>query len=517
MRAPFLVCLYLSSYPILCAIEFVIHQRSPLSSLLRAAVLLATFTVAIFTSIATYRLFFHRLGRFPGPILARASKLWHMYQCLDGQNHLVLDGLRDRYGDFVRTGPNEITIFDPEVLWKLDGPGAKTTKSVWYDFLLPDMGVTTIRDKPFHDKRRRVWTKAFSNSALENYESQMVEHAAKLDALISAAATNGDVVNFSQLAYWFSFDVMGLFALSQSFDMLHSERWHYAVSNLRNAMQLLGPLSPVPWLAQIGFYFLRGWWKVRDWHIMTGWCKSQMDNRIRIDDDAQNIAHYLIADSKNRGALEQDHHLLAGESIVAIVAGSDTVAPTLVFMFYELALHPEQADKLHEELQRAESLDSEILKTLPHLNAVINETLRLHPAVPTGGYRDTPSEGMQIGDQWIPGSTTIVAPRYTISRLESCYEQANRFIPERWYSRPELVKDGRSFLPFAQGRYTCLGKTLALAELRKVTALLVAKYHVRFVKGEDRSIVERDMRDQFTAAPGQLRLVFERREAVASS
>ena len=59
-------------------------------------------------------------------------------------------------------GPNEITVFHPEVLAKLDGPGNKTTKSVWYDFLMPDMGLTTIRNKAFHDQRRRVWSLAFS-------------------------------------------------------------------------------------------------------------------------------------------------------------------------------------------------------------------------------------------------------------------------------------------------------------------------------------------------------------------
>lgn len=97
---------------------------------------------------------------------------------------------------------------------------------------------------------------------------------------------------------------------------------------------------------------------------------------------------------------------------------SDTVAPTLVFLFCELALNPSQADKLYDELKDINVHDREVLQKLPHLNALINETLRFHPAVPTGGYRDTPPEGMTIGGRYIPGNTTIVAPRYTISRCE---------------------------------------------------------------------------------------------------
>ena len=53
---------------------------------------------------------------------------------------------------------------------------------------------------------------------------------------------------------------------------------------------------------------------------------------------------------------------------------------------------------------------------MPHLNGVINEVLRLHPAVPTGGFRETPPEGVEIGGQKVPGNTLICAPRWTIGR-----------------------------------------------------------------------------------------------------
>lgn len=88
----------------------------------------------------------------------------------------------------------------------------------------------------------------------------------------------------------------------------------------------------------------------------------------------------------------------------------------MVFLFYELAKHPKQAEKLYEELQGVDIENLNTLESLSHLNALIDETMRLHPAVPTGGYRDTPAEGMKIGECFIPGNTTIVAPRYSIFR-----------------------------------------------------------------------------------------------------
>ena len=61
------------------------------------------------------------------------------------------------------------------------------------------------------------------------------------------------------------------------------------------------------------------------------------------------------------------------------------------------------------------------------------------------------------------------------------------------------------------GRFDCVGKNLALAELRFVTALLAQKYNVGFAQGEDGQGVEGDLMDRFTAAPGRLRLVFTKR------
>ena len=55
---------------------------------------------------------------------------------------------------------------------------------------------------------------------------------------------------------------------------------------------------------------------------------------------------------------------------------------------------------------------------MANLNAFISETLRLHPPVPSSGLRDTPSEGIVIGDQRIPGGTTVLTPNYSLGRRQ---------------------------------------------------------------------------------------------------
>lgn len=100
-----------------------------------------------------------------------------------------------------------------------------------------------------------------------------------------------------------------------------------------------------------------------------------------------------------------------------LTCSSDTVASTLIYLFYRLVLHAQHAEIIRKELDSIPSIyDSEALKRLDHLNGCINETLRLHPSVPTGGYRESPPQGIDIAGRFIPGNTTIVAPRYTMGR-----------------------------------------------------------------------------------------------------
>jgi tryprostatin B 6-hydroxylase len=62
------------------------------------------YLTALFSSITIYRVYFHRLSRFPGPKWARITKIWHAWQSRHCQNFLVLSELHRKYGDFVRTG-----------------------------------------------------------------------------------------------------------------------------------------------------------------------------------------------------------------------------------------------------------------------------------------------------------------------------------------------------------------------------------------------------------------------------
>ncbi|KAL1864535.1 hypothetical protein Plec18167_009715 [Paecilomyces lecythidis] len=330
--------------------------------------------------------------------------------------------MHKKYGDFVRTGtkkkcpknfnaltiirgPAGLTIFHPETLATIYD-NYPFNKPAWYDNLRPYTGLNTHRSKYVHKHRRRVWDHAFTASALRSYQEVLKSKSNALDELVMKRAGHPIIIN--DFFYWASWDMMGQLGFSKTFGMLQGQKWHYAIQMLRKGLTFVGPYTSVPWLVRIAFD-LRILPSVRNFIQMEDWCARQMDERIE-------ISGHLIAWSVERNRLQKDLPTLYGDSIAIIVAGSDTVAHTLIYAFYHLARDSSQLRKLREEQADTDLQDFRQLQCLPHLNGIINEVLRLYPPVPTGGFRETPSEGAEIGGRWIPGKTLICAPRWTIGR-----------------------------------------------------------------------------------------------------
>lgn len=126
---------------------------------------------------------------------------------------------------------------------------------------------------------------------------------------------------------------------------------------------------------------------------------------------------YLIED-KNQYSFEGEW--LKGDARLIVVAGSDTTAASLVHIFYYLATHPEEVEKLRAELRplvpSLEDFRAKDVADAGHLNGCINEALRLNPPVPSGLLRLTPPEGITIGDTFIPGGVTVTVPSQPIGR-----------------------------------------------------------------------------------------------------
>ncbi|KAK7746692.1 hypothetical protein SLS53_001879 [Cytospora paraplurivora] len=351
------------------------------------------------------------------------------------------------------TGPEEITVFDPRIFDIMDGPSNKNIRSEWYDLVHPLKSTIFSRTDADHRARRRIWTQALSTKSISEYLPRIL---AQIDVLQETIARYGSSpVPINDVMMWFAFDSMGEFAFNQSFDMMKTGSWHSIIEQQRAGLSLLGPMSNAIWAIRLGFAFASFMRPVSDFVGMIDFCEKCINKRMKTIPDEPDIAGWFITEfesGKTTSTPRDRRNLLVGSAASVIVGGSDTAGPTLVVLFYFLARYPEHAERVFEEIVSVDTSDPTVLAGLPRLNGFLNEAMRLIPAAPTTGTRITPAEGIQVDEIWIPGNIKLVGPRYTIFRMESSFEEPLSFIPERWYSRPELVKNKDAFAPFGVGK-----------------------------------------------------------------
>jgi hypothetical protein len=200
------------------------------------------FLAGIYTSLLIYRLFFNPLNKIPGPFFARISKFDTVFRNVKFDGHLQILRLHQKYGRFVRIGPNDLSVADPDGTQVISAPNSKCTKSSWYDGDNPRASMHTTRDKGLHDRRRRVWAPAFSDKALRGYEGRIKVYNDLLIEKINEMS--GKPVNVAKWFNLYSFDVMGDLGFGESFDMLQSGEEHWAIALLNAGMDPMGLWFP---------------------------------------------------------------------------------------------------------------------------------------------------------------------------------------------------------------------------------------------------------------------------------
>ena len=203
--------------------------------------LIASFLAGLYTSLLAYRVLFSPLNRFPGPFGARCSNFWFSLSLSKRNAFQKVLELHSKYGDFLRIGSNDLSIVHPEAVRAIYGPGSPCRKADWYDLTYPMVSLQTLRSRVEHDKRRRIWSTAFSDKALHDYEQRVNGHQ---DKLLAHIANAGGRVNVSRTFNFYSFDVMGDLAFGQSFHMLTLSEYHSAVKLLHEGLQPLGYQFP---------------------------------------------------------------------------------------------------------------------------------------------------------------------------------------------------------------------------------------------------------------------------------
>ncbi len=199
-------------------------------------------------------------------------------------------------------------------------------------------------------------------------------------------------------------------------------------------------------------------------------------------DDASVISTLLRVRDEQGNPLPRN--TVVDELQLLLFAGHDTTVTSTTNIIYHLAMHPEVLAKCHAEqdamTERAYTLES--LRSMPYLEAVIKESMRLIPPI-GGSFRvmieDAEFEGYTIPKGW----RVAVGPRAAHREAEH-WPDPDKFDPDR-FMREADERPPFAWIPFGGGPRVCLGQHFAMLEMHVVLAMLLREYEWSLVPGQD--------------------------------
>jgi cytochrome P450 len=200
-------------------------------------------------------------------------------------------------------------------------------------------------------------------------------------------------------------------------------------------------------------------------------------------------------------------HCKADKSIPC--PGSDTTSAVLCAVFFYLATYRTAYDRLRSEIRGAfhslhEIRSGPVLQSCTYLDACLKEAMRISPGVSSALYRKVTKGGAVIAGHRVPAGCSVATGVYSLHHDPRYFLRPGVFVPERWRpgDKGEGAGEGESggvtvaggsggasaYVPFSLGSRACLGRALALTELRILTAAIVWRFDFRFPPSDDASI-----------------------------
>ncbi|KAL6712083.1 hypothetical protein ACN47E_003126 [Coniothyrium glycines] len=415
----------------------------------------------------------------PGPWYTRFTHLRLKRAVVTGQRIFYIDSLHKKYGPVVRLTPTEVGVADLDAFREIHKIGTKYMKSEWYLRLanFPKAGVFTMLDPHEHGPRRKLLSRSFSRSYLvENWEAVVREKAllAVLKIKADAVQSTADVYNWWMLL---ASDISAHLAFGESFRMLETGYANQFIRVLKKLTMGAGIMVEMPFLRLLRFVpitAVQEMFNANDF-ILKGAGRAVEMARSRTGE--ANIFAKVIEDCEKEGEGHIDDMDVRIEAMNVIIAGTDTTGVTLTYLTWAVLQRPLLQAALEAEVAALrENFTENDLISLPLLNAVIEETLRLYGAAPSSLPRVVPRGGTNFSGFFIPQGVTVDTQAYTFHRDPKIWSNPLEYDPQRWIATIDRAAEAHSpaaktaFHPFGAGARSCIGIHLARMELRYAVA-----------------------------------------------
>lgn len=215
----------------------------------------------------------------------------------------------------------------------------------------------------------------------------------------------------------------------------------------------------------------------------------------------------MARDGETGAALSEQE--IRDEVVIIFLAGHETTAVAMTFVWYLLAEHPEVEARLHAELDAVlggRAPEHGDLASLVYARMVIEEAMRLYPPAPGITGRAALAED-ELGGRAVKKGQQIAILPWVLHRHETLWDEPLRFDPERFAPERAAARPRFSYLPFSGGPRICIGAQLAMMEAVLILATLGQRFRARLAPGPEPVLLSR-----VTLKPrGGMRMILESR------
>ena len=181
-----------------------------------------------------------------------------------------------------------------------------------------------------------------------------------------------------------------------------------------------------------------------------------------------------------------DDHQVRDEVMGIYLAGHESTAVLLTWVWYTLSKNPAAARKVREEAINISGDHPPGLADLPKLvytRMVVDETLRLYPSAWVLVRKAL--EDDEIGGYRIPAGTGLFVCPYVTHRRPDLWENPEGFDPERFAPDHDDERPRYAYYPFGGGPRQCIGQNFALMETTLIVATVARRYRLDLLPGGD--------------------------------
>ncbi|KAL2285456.1 hypothetical protein FJTKL_08128 [Diaporthe vaccinii] len=431
-----------------------------------------------------------------------------------GKLHELQTEWARKYGPIVRIAPNEVLITSVSAIDIIHGPRSTATKQhTFYDYMqyhgVHDLD--SIHDRREHRARRKVWDLALSNKNMDLYELNARESIHVWLDKASTAAVGQDPLNLSLYMSLLPFDNMTRtgFSVDSGAVKLGTKNRLIHLIEAPFARIAASAHSTWPWSLMKKLRLLeKGQFNSASYEI----CLARENN----SSDPKDIMEYFLDDFRSdQPKAFHDRHTVYADAQAIMVGGTGTLSALLTHCFYYLARSPAMRNQLRQELAPVfgkscpGEFDYKDLISLPCLDSVVSETLRMHSPACNNGPRTT-TEDTNIEGTVLPKDVVVYVGIHSIQRSPKYFVCPDEWKPERWTTRQDLILDKQAYHPFLKGPFSCVGKSLALMVAKLVLSYTISLYDFEFPPGGDGSSFLSGCKNQLIVKPGKLECVFTR-------